>query len=275
MKTINPNKIEPFKFGDSSSKGNQPKWFVDGIWYKLDDMGREGLAEVLISRLLHKSNIKYPFVDYSPVQIEYKNRSCNGCESKHFLENDWILVPLEYLFKQNTGTGLSRHFRDISTVEERIKYTVDKVIEFTKLKDFGKYLTTVLEIDAFFLNEDRHTKNIVVLYNPQIRNYSYCPIFDQGSSLLLDCSWDFSMSLSIDECIERANAKPFSTNFNEQLKAAENLYGIQLQFSFESNDIFDAIEDMMEMYGDGVCVKAGLIIMKQMERYEYLMNFNY
>ena len=29
---------------DSSSKGNQPKWLTDGLWYKADHMGYEGLS---------------------------------------------------------------------------------------------------------------------------------------------------------------------------------------------------------------------------------------
>ena len=35
-----------------SSKGNQLKWENDGIWYKADYTGYEGLAEYVISRLL-------------------------------------------------------------------------------------------------------------------------------------------------------------------------------------------------------------------------------
>ena len=35
-----------------SSKGNQLKWENDGIWYKADYTGYEGLAEYMISHLL-------------------------------------------------------------------------------------------------------------------------------------------------------------------------------------------------------------------------------
>ena len=37
-----------------SSKGNQLKWENDGIWYKADYTGYEGLAEYMISHLLKK-----------------------------------------------------------------------------------------------------------------------------------------------------------------------------------------------------------------------------
>ena len=35
-----------------SSKGNQLKWENDGIWYKADYTGYEGLAEYMVSQLL-------------------------------------------------------------------------------------------------------------------------------------------------------------------------------------------------------------------------------
>ena len=39
-----------------SSKGNQLKWENNGIWYKADYTGYEGLAEYMISHLLMKSS---------------------------------------------------------------------------------------------------------------------------------------------------------------------------------------------------------------------------
>ena len=38
-----------------SSKGNQLKWENDGIWYKADYTGYEGLTEYMISHLLKKN----------------------------------------------------------------------------------------------------------------------------------------------------------------------------------------------------------------------------
>ena len=38
-----------------SSKGNQLKWENEGIWYKADYTGYEGLAEYVISHLLIRS----------------------------------------------------------------------------------------------------------------------------------------------------------------------------------------------------------------------------
>ena len=40
-----------------SSKGNQLKWENEGIWYKADYTGYEGLVEYMISHLLKKSSL--------------------------------------------------------------------------------------------------------------------------------------------------------------------------------------------------------------------------
>ena len=45
-------------FDRHSSKGNQLKWEKDGIWYKADYTGYEGLAEYVISQLLNKSTLE-------------------------------------------------------------------------------------------------------------------------------------------------------------------------------------------------------------------------
>ncbi len=34
-----------------SSKGTQPKYFDHGCWYKTNNLGYEGLAEVLVSKV--------------------------------------------------------------------------------------------------------------------------------------------------------------------------------------------------------------------------------
>ena len=47
MKNVNLDTYSPFHKTGHTSKGDQRKWKVDGIWYKADYMGYESLAEVL------------------------------------------------------------------------------------------------------------------------------------------------------------------------------------------------------------------------------------
>ena len=46
------------KISRQSSKGNQLKWENEGIWYKADFLGYEGLSEYVISHLLKKSTLE-------------------------------------------------------------------------------------------------------------------------------------------------------------------------------------------------------------------------
>ena len=43
MKNVNLDTYSPFHKTGHTSKGDQRKWKVDGIWYKADYMGYEGL----------------------------------------------------------------------------------------------------------------------------------------------------------------------------------------------------------------------------------------
>lgn len=62
MENINLDAYTPLETVDHTSKGDQRKWKINDIWYKADYMGYESLSEVLISTLLQKSNLSYPFV---------------------------------------------------------------------------------------------------------------------------------------------------------------------------------------------------------------------
>ena len=46
------------EFTRQSSKGNQLKWEKEGIWYKADYTGYEGLSEYIVSALLKHSSLQ-------------------------------------------------------------------------------------------------------------------------------------------------------------------------------------------------------------------------
>ena len=54
---INLNIEDKREQGRKSSKGNQLKFEQDGIWYKADYLGYEGLAEYVVSKLLSFSTM--------------------------------------------------------------------------------------------------------------------------------------------------------------------------------------------------------------------------
>jgi hypothetical protein len=52
--------------------------------------------------------------------------------------------------------------------------------------EVSRQIAQMLAFDAFILNEDRHTNNILFLFDPISENWSLAPIFDNGLSLLSD-----------------------------------------------------------------------------------------
>ena len=69
-----------------SSKGNQLKWENEGIWYKADYTGYEGLVEYMIFHLLKKSSLaENEFVCYDLEEIKYGTVIYNGVKSPDFL----------------------------------------------------------------------------------------------------------------------------------------------------------------------------------------------
>lgn len=224
-----------------SSKGNQLKWEQDGWWYKADAFGYESLAEVVVSRLLAASNLT-GLVEYEPVMIRYKGCEYRGCRSRNFRREKEELIPLERLARGYTGFGLAKQLAHITEVKERIRYVEELVRNVTGIEDFGVYLAKMLELDAFFLNEDRHTNNIALLYDTEQKEYRLCPFFDMGLSLFSDTREVYPFEKSISVCRDEICAKPFHRDFDEQLDAANELYGCHLKFAFPANRITNVAE---------------------------------
>ena len=164
MKNVDLNDAVREPISGHTSKGDQPKWQVGQKWYKADHMGYEALAEVVVSKLLEKSNVP-DLVSYQPVLIGYQNQELQGCVSTNFRRKNESLIPLERLHRTYHGRGLAQTIGGMTEVADRIRYTVEFVGRVTGLTVVGPYLTTMLELDCFFLNEDRHTNNLAVIRN--------------------------------------------------------------------------------------------------------------
>lgn len=264
MKTIQLPEELMIETTGHSSKGNQPKWLFRNKYYKADHMGYEGLSEVLISSLLEKTNIDN-FVRYEPVVIEWDKYRRNGCYSKSFLGPKEELIPLEKLYRNYHGVGLAKTLREITDVKERIQTTVSFVEKVTGLKGFGPYLGAMIEIDAFFLNEDRHTNNIAVIHNDETGVFRFCPYFDHGLSLLSDLQ-GFWMDGDTGKHMLRVSAKPFGT-FQQQRDAVIELYGPQFKISFDMSDVDHALEELGEFYRPEYLKRVRYVIQKQLEKY--------
>lgn len=252
-----------------SSKGNQLKWENNGIWYKADYTGYEGMAEYMISHLLEKSSLKEKeYVIYDTEQIQYKRNLYHGAKSCTFLYDDWQIVTLERLFKTVRNESLNSMIWHIDGEESRLKFLVENVERLTGLQNFGIYMNKLFTLDAFFMNEDRHTHNIAVLMNGK-GEFAYCPIFDNGAGLLSDTTMDYPMGEDIYTLMDEVSAKTISTDFEKQLDVSEKLYGCNLHFHFTKQDVRKLLEGAQE-YPEDVRQRVEKILFYQMKKYGYL-----
>jgi hypothetical protein len=255
-----------------SSKGNQLKWEQDGWWYKADAFGYESLAEVLVSKLLSTSNLT-EVVSYEPVMIRYRGKEYRGCRSRNFKKPGEELITLERLSRSYTSFGLAKQLSHIADVQKRIQYTEELVHNVTGIDCFGEYLTKLMEIDAFFLNEDCHTNNIALLYDKKQKEYHLCPFFDMGLSLFSDTKDAYPIHISFVEAREKIEAKPFSRDFDIQLDAANELYGCFLKFPFGEKEIIKALGDVRELeelYTQEELHRAIEVLRFQATKYKYM-----
>lgn len=252
-----------------SSKGNQLKWLKKDVWYKADYTGYEGAAEYVVSNLLRYSNLKESeYICYNTEEIHYGHVRYLGCSSINFLPDGWQLITLERLFQSFYGESLNKSIYLINDVENRIRFLVEQTIRITGLEEFGEYISKLLTIDAFFLNEDRHTHNIAVLLDTEGK-YHVCPFFDNGAGLLSDTTMDYPMNIEVEELMRSVTSKTFCQDFDEQLDAVEKLYGQHIKFSFKEKDVRLLLE-AENYYSEEIKKRIISIILGQKRKYGYL-----
>ncbi len=189
----------------SSSKGNQRKWFSNGKFIKADTWKwYESVSEILVSRLLQFSDVKY-YVKYYPCEI-YEDNSFvgEGCYSENFLNAGESDITFSRLLK---NYGIS-----IDTISyEETRDAISDIIGF----DIKAYLDRCLCIDAITFNEDRHLNNLSVIKTKT--GYRESPVYDNGLACLSDV-FSYPLELSLQENLQKVYAMPFDTDFIRQLE---------------------------------------------------------
>ncbi len=244
--------ISDEKIAETSSKGNQEKWFdqEENRWYKLDQFGYEALAETIISLLLEESNIEsempFTFVRYQMERLQAHGRERIGCSSLNFLREGQALVTVNRLLTSYLGEPLGQKLARLPSNKQRIRYLAEAVASYTGLQEFPQYLTLLFEIDALFCNDDRHLNNIAVI--EQEGCYQYCPIFDNGAGLLSNMSL-YRTDVEPRALIASLQARPFHTSFVRQRNMARSLFGSQLAVPrWSQRQIYDKIQPLLAFY---------------------------
>jgi hypothetical protein len=220
---------------ESSSKGNQIKFYSNGYWVKLDnDRCYEGLAEHFTS--MFESCIEdFSYVPYYNDTIVYKDEEYLGCYSYNMYNNLNIsFISLRRLFRQN-NIPLNIFIKNES-IEVNIQNVIKETYKLTGV-NISNYLFRLLLLDALIINEDRHYMNLGVVTD-RVKYYE-AQCFDNGSSLFCT-NWTYRKRKSFEENIQSAKsvARPFSKFFDKQVKACINLGAKPLVINKNKLDYF-------------------------------------
>lgn len=209
-------------FVDSSSKGNQSKFFYNGHWIKLDSQNCcEGLAENFVSKFC-ATIADFPYVPYNSSQYEYMDSVCTGCHSYNMYGRmDMAFVSFRSILRQ-FGMPQSIFFEDADTARNIMN--VVSLIRSNLGVDTLDYFRRLLMLDFLIINEDRHLMNIGLCYCKLDSKFYEAPCFDNGSSLFC-VNWTYRKRKTLDENIVFASsvARPFSEFFDTQLSALLSL----------------------------------------------------
>lgn len=186
---------------NSYSKGNQRKWRLGNTFVKLDLLGYESTAEVLVSHLLQFTNIS-SYVQYTVCEIFDKDKYLgSGCYSYDFRDG---------CNEVTAATLLKRDFLPMSISYDEF---MDYLYDFNKISH-KRYIDRILCLDAITRNDDRHFNNISFLDKGGV--LTAAPIFDNGGACMSDLN-EYPMSNTFEVNYNSIKAKPFRLNFLEQL----------------------------------------------------------
>ncbi|MCD8014524.1 MAG: hypothetical protein LUG99_15380 [Lachnospiraceae bacterium] len=166
------------------------------------------MAEAICSDVLGFTNVRN-YVSYEACRIN----GFSGCRSKNFLDaKSEAFVSLGSAFRFSYGADLSNKVYTYRNADDRIRFVIDFVYEFTGL-DCTEYLCTILNFDMLVLNTDRHFYNMGFIKSDS--GYRFAPIFDNGAALLSNMSV-FPPDKSVEDNIDSAVSKPFCGSFERQ-----------------------------------------------------------
>ena len=204
-----------------SSRGNQPKFYKDGTWVKLDNYKcHEGLAEEFVSMLCSYIN-GMSYVPYKSERFVYHDDEYIGCSCPNMYWNPSVeFMTLRSILRENKKlVSYITH----GEIEENIRNAVLLIKEHTGV-DTGSYFANLLFLDSIILNEDRHIMNVGVCFDRSKCIYLPAPCFDNGASLFCT-NWTYRQRKTLEENINSvlSCARPFSKFFMKQVDAFREL----------------------------------------------------
>ena len=256
---------------DESSEGSQEKFTKKGLWYKLDTTNEsaEGLAETLACSILAKSNISN-YVQYKPCHIIKRGITYTGCVSGDFLKPNLTLINSQRALELLDSPLAIRTSYDLySDTRDNIRLFIEEISKLPGIKNYASQLAKILRFDAIICNEDRTLYNIAFIRKIREKPPLYypSPLFDHGKSFMLSSS-GWSERRSVESMYNLSIARPFSIDFNEQARIAEELSDNQrFTTSFSEEDLRGVLNLASGIYSDEILARAEKSVLFLMQKF--------
>lgn len=233
-----------------TSDGTQIKYHKGDVWYKVDNIGGEGLSEYLASKVLLCSNLKAEeYVVYEPVIINGKT----GCCSKNCLKDNESLISFYRLWAGTRGG-------DIATYLSKMDYddAIETVIGFIGNEtglDIRRYLANCMAFSMFIRNEDLHFNNYQLIYDGN--SFREAPIMDNGRSMFVGNKL-FDNKKSVKENIKNTYSKSFSPSYELNYNYLKEYCDLEIDMDRLRNELDKESESYQRdflMYQAGINLK--------------------
>lgn len=203
----------PVFLNQTTSKGNQRKFELNGYFYKIDYLGYESIAEFLVSEL-ESCIADFDFVSYKLENVNCAGEYLPACVSRSFNDGTFNEITLYAIIKDAVKSGNeSQGFMNKYQGRVLVDHVIHLVEKMTKLTAVQEYFGRIIYLDALTLNNDRHLNNISFkLFHDD--SWDYMPVYDNGGALLSD---ETIYPIS-EKPTAPVKSKPFSTSFKKQVE---------------------------------------------------------
>ena len=248
MTTVDATLLQPMKFG-GSSKGCQTKWFDGQFWYKVDELGYEGFAEVVASRIASILNVNLPVCDYTLCNIKLPTRISTGSKSSSFLYCNCKETTVKRLLQKEYGANWANDEFPRLDINTRLFLVVQLLQSINP--ELVDQLSCLFQFDALIKNGDRHLNNIVLRIFDD--GHTDIMLFDNGDSCTVDITYDYPASMTVEECVAVNSAKPLFTTFDKQCEMISAYSQFKLKAISNSLYLSDIKDSVPLWFYDRVC----------------------
>lgn len=203
----------------TTSKGNQPKWFVNNKYIKAAYFNdgrywKDNLCEVIGSNLCKQLGV--PAIEQFVCRIQSDSFNGLGVYSENFNEENEVFIAFEKLMGFTEPQIRLNDYYNLSA-KDKLEMIIEVYSTVASL-DATDYLRNMLLIDAVLGNEDRHLNNFGVQYNTVKKSFKLPPLFDFGLSMFEHDA--YYTHVSLEACVPFLEGRTLGCDMETQQEIA-------------------------------------------------------